>query len=325
MKIISKNLLYIFLFITPFILFNCSSEDDIINVDPIQPNDPFEDIKIEYKINKSDLKIKNYGKKKINDIDVFIIVGSIQNKGWIGIYNYETKQNILDFTNNTLWPATGKIVNSQGKLEEIRFSDYFIFPEFIKNNLFILRFGNSQDSHFGYSKYYIINNSKLVNSLEKYTFFENKEYDILEKLDKYYNGFIFHHKLSLNNNNYYEYINENGEILFKSNILGQNPINYEESLNIEYLNSDISKPILTKFNLKYNTTTWSNGVNISPNSIYKITENIIDKENEIWTFTYKFIILEKTDWSTIEHKKYTKFSINIRTGKVEMISFNQNI
>lgn len=286
-------------------------EEPIIN--EIYIDDFWTSIKKEYNITNEDL-IYEGGAIGIDTSQIFFN-GRVNQKLWIGGYNKHTKEQLIEWTEDTKLDTIFEVYKGYGEYKTLKTNEFRIYYPLVKeNNLVFVLYGldnNSRDYDI-ISYLYFINDNKLIkkhfnNTLDRY-----------QNIIPWYNSII----VEVLTDKYERYnlcYSYNGDTLFtvhKSayNINNLNPINVEEYIDDSELYdiTNLSDSFFFKrSNLKTGENIWISYVyrfeNI--NESIRVDSTSITKNDEIWN--YKFYL------TTYNNDKITKeLDLNIETGEV---------
>ena len=300
-------------------LVGCKKDPVVENheLNPLEPNDPNNPLSYlskEYNINKPGLVLESFGVAP--DTNYIFFGGRINKKLWVGYYDKQTKQSLLDWTDSNVLDTIVPLDVGYGEIVTHKLDGFRIFR--ICNNgdafsFILLGDDNSLLERAVVSNLYFIKNGQLIIHKEnKYSLRGLYVY-----LVPWFEGFMTatETKQPPWQPNYIMCYNISGEKLFETNnfnvfnpnqVFSKNmtPINYEEGI----LFSNTSGFI--RANIKNNSTIWTNPNQILSNlpSDTKIGDTVIDKlTKDTWKYSVPYTLYDG--------RKFTAdIELNINSG-----------
>ena len=302
----------IFLFALAAVLFAGCSKDSV-------PWETIEErLKKEYNINNPGLMLESFG--TAYDTSYMFFGGRINNKLWVGYYDKETKQPLLDWTDNNVLDIIKPFSIGYGETVTYKLDEFRVQKIYNNSGIFSFILWGYDSSNPGViiSDLYFINNEKIIK---------------IYKEDKYslqgiYTRFVpwFEGSMAETSTNYICY-NTLGEELFRIEnnlyptlagyVFSENimPINYEEGIIFETNSIFKTNSIFSRIDINNNVRVWNNPtkpLSSLPNDA-KIGDTVIDKLTGYeWKYSVPYTLYDGT-------KGTVEILLNINTGYFEIL------
>ena len=305
------NKIHSFILLILISLLGCSKDNNTTEAPNIYPvESPAYDL---FGISKSITLIRQ-GRYKLDEKEIIVFMGkdaSKNNNAWVGLYEVNSKSKLMEFTDNESWPK--EVENENGNLYPIFNNEVGAVFHLVSNIYFNINYDSPNNAlPAGFSRLYIVKDNKITTKLDG-KLQNNEGYITIVNFRKYLNGFILTKKH--NNSLSYDYYDHTLTQKFNSDILALNPISFDEEMVFD--NNTFSAK---KINLKTNTILFEKKIDVE-GLVYGNDNNTTKEvtQNE-WIISNKWKETVKNGGTTFEYYYTNKYSINIITGDIKVIT-----